>query len=336
MTTHRVTLIPGDGPGIDVVPHIQRIVEAAGVDMDWDEQLAGEAALGQGEEPMPERVIASVRRNKVALKGLLATPVGAGYESPNQQFRKALGLYASIRPVRNVPGLPSRFTGLDMILIRELTEDVYSGIEHVVVPGVVQSLRVITEQASTRIARFAFEYARARSRPKVTLVHKANILKKSDGLFLESGRRVAASYPDIELETMIADNTAMQLVLRPHRFSVMLLPNLFGDIMSDLGAGLVGGVSAAYGVTRGDDPEVRVYEALHGVAPSARGNRRDLSNPLVFLTPTLSMLRHLGEQDAAARIGDAVRRVLVDGPVTPDLGGRASCTAMANAIMARL
>jgi isocitrate dehydrogenase (NAD+) len=265
----------------------------------------------------------------------LSTPLGAAYESPNQQFRKALGLFASVRPIRNVPGLKSRFQDLDLFMIREVTEDVYSGIEHIVVPGVVQSLRVITEQASTRVARFAFEYAKKRGRKKVTLVHKGNILKKSDGLFLECGRRVSQDYPEIAFETMIADNTAMQLVLRPHRFDVLLLPNLFGDIMSDLGAGLVGGVAAAYGVNRGVDPEMRVYEALHGHVSSV-SKRRDIADPLVFLTPALSMLRHLGEADAAARIGDAVHRVLGDGTVTPDLGGTASCTAMSNAILARL
>ncbi|GMV43502.1 MAG: isocitrate dehydrogenase [Myxococcales bacterium] len=332
---HRVTLIPGDGPGADVAPHIKRIVEAAGVDVEWDEQIAGAAAVEAGEPAVPGRVIESIRRNKIALKGLLFAPEGPTSMSPNQTFRRELGLFASVRPVRNVPGLPSRFHDLDLLMIRELTEDVYSGIEHEVVPGVVQSLRVITERASTRVARFAFEYARLRGRKRVTLVHKANILKRSDGLFMESGRRVAAEYPDIGFETIIADNAAMQLVLRPHRFDVLLLPNLFGDILSDLGAGLVGGIAAAYGVCRGEDPALRVYEVLHGVGASD-GRRRDVGDPLVFLTPTLSMLRHLGEGDAAARIGDAVRQVFVAGTVTPDLGGRASCTAMSNAILARL
>lgn len=335
MTTHRVTLIPGDGPGMDVAPHIKRIVEAAGVDIEWDDQIAGAAAVEMGEPPVPQRVVDSIRKNKIALKGLLFVPDEPGVVSPNQVFRKALGLFASVRPVRNVPGLPSRFHDLDLLMIRELTEDVYSGIEHEVVPGVVQSLRVITERASTRVAKFAFEYARLRGRKKVTLVHKANILKRSDGLFMESGRRVSVDYPDIAFETIIADNAAMQLVLRPHRFDVLLLPNLFGDILSDLGAGLVGGIAAAYGVCRGEDPDLRVYEVLHGVGASDP-RRRDVGDPLVFLTPTLSMLRHLGEGEAAARIGEAVEKVLVAGTVTPDLGGKASCTAMSNAIMSRL
>ena len=334
MATHHVTLIPGDGPGADTVPHIQRIVQAAGVDIEWDEQIAGSAAMEMGESPVPQRLVDSIRKNKVALKGILYAPNDTGDHSPNQDFRKALGLFASVRPVRNVPGLPSRFKDLDLLMIRELTEDVYSGIEHEVVPGVVQSLRVITERASTRVARFAFEYARGRGRKKVTLVHKANILKKSDGLFMECGRRVSTEYPDIQFETIIADNAAMQLVLRPQRFDVLLLPNLFGDILSDLGAGLVGGVAAAYGVCRCEDPDIRVYEVLHGVAPSK--GRRDVGDPLVFLTPTLSMLRHLGEGEAVSRIAQAVRDVLVEGTVTPDLGGRASCTAMSNAILSRL
>lgn len=331
---HRVTLIPGDGPGADVVPHVQRIVQAAGVDIEWDEQLAGAASMELGESAVPQRLVESIRRNKVVLKGILYAPNAPGDHSPNQEFRKATGIFASVRPVRNVPGLPSRFKDLDLLMIRELTEDVYSGIEHEVVPGVVQSLRVITEKASTRVARFAFEYARKRGRKKVTLVHKANILKKSDGLFMESGRRVSVEYPDIEFETIIADNCAMQLVLRPRRFDVLLLPNLFGDLLTDLGAGLVGGVAAAYGVCRSEDPDLRVYEVLHGIASTKE--RRDIGDPLVFLTPTLSMLRHLGEGEAAGRIAEAVRKVLVEGTVTPDLGGRASCTAMSNAILARL
>ncbi|MGM0578711.1 MAG: isocitrate/isopropylmalate dehydrogenase family protein [Myxococcota bacterium] len=331
--THTVTLIPGDSIGREVVEATRRLVGAAGVAIEWDEVDAGETAWNRQGDALPEETVASVRRNRVALKGLIGTPVGTGYESPNVRLRKALDLFAGVRPIRHLPGLSSRYDDVDLVVVRESTEDVYAGIEHRVYPGVIQGLKVTTRAACERIVRFAFEYARRHGRRTVTLVHKANIMKQSDGLFLRVGEEIAADYDDVDFDSIIADNACMQLVRRPERFDVLVSQNLFGDLLSDLGAGLVGGVSAAWGVLR-DASDVHVFEAIHGVEPHLAG--RDVANPLTCITPALGLLRHLGEDEAATRIEGAIRGTLEAGVRTRDLGGSAGTREMTDAIIARL
>jgi len=328
-----ITLIPGDGIGPEITRVAVRVVEATGVPVVWEEVEAGEAALGLYGDPLPERVIDSIRRTGVALKGPLTTPVGTGYRSVNVRIRKLLDLYANVRPVIKFEGVKTPFERVDMVIIRENTEDLYSGLEHVVVPGVVESLKVITEKASLRIARFAFELARKWGRKKVTAVHKANIMKLSDGLFLEAVRKVQVDYPDIAYEELIVDNAAMQMVMRPERFDVVLTENLYGDILSDLAAGLVGGLGFAPSANIGD--EVAVFEAVHGSAPDIAG--KNIANPIAMVLSAALMLDHLGEMEAARRIRSAVAAVLKEGKVrTPDMGGTATTTEMGEAIVAHL
>jgi len=330
---HAVTLIPGDGAGEEVCEQIVRLVAAAGVDVDWDRQPAGAGERGFAGPSIPASLVESVRARKVALKGRIRTPLGAGYESPNVQIRKQLELYASIRPARNFPGLPARYEGIDIVVVRENTEDMYSGIEHEVVPGVVQSLKVVTEAASTRIARVAFDYAVEHGRKAVACVHKANIMKQADGLFLECCRRVAAEYPAVKYREVIADAACMQLVTNPYAFDVMVMGNLYGDIISDICAGLVGGSGAVPGINIG--AEIAVFEAIHGSPGDMAG--RNLANPLPLLVPAVHMLRHLGESGAADRIMTAAGRVLGEGrALTPELGGRATLSAMIDAIAGEL
>jgi isocitrate dehydrogenase (NAD+) len=330
---HAITLVPGDGIGPEVTAAVVRILEAAELDVTWDPHVAGVLAVEQQGNPLPRPLIDSITRTKVALKGPVTTPVGGGFTSVNVGLRKALGLYANLRPVWNLPSVPSRFTGVDLVIVRENTEDLYSGLEHEVVPGVVESLKIITAEASERIATFAFEYARRNGRKRVTAIHKANIMKMGDGLFLASVRKVAASYPDIDCDERIVDAACMHLVINPSQFDVLLLPNLYGDIVSDLCAGLVGGLGVVPGANLGT--EIGVFEAVHGSAPDIAG--KNLANPTALLLSALLMLRHIGEGAMAARVMAALGTVMSEGRVrTRDLGGTAGTREFADAICSKL
>jgi isocitrate dehydrogenase (NAD+) len=330
---HKVTLIPGDGIGPEITGAVVRIIEAAGVDIEWESFIAGSEALTRLGDPLPEPVLESIKRNRVALKGPLTTPVGTGFASVNVRLRKTLDLYANLRPVRTLPGIVTPFGELDLVIVRENTEDLYSGLEHVVVPGVVESLKIITEKASTRIARFAFEYARREGRKKVTAVHKANIMKLSDGLFLECFRKVATEYPDIQADDKIVDNACMQLVMKPQQFDILLLENLYGDIVSDLAAGLVGGLGIVPGANIGELGAV--FEAVHGSAPDIAG--QNLANPTALLQSSVLMLRHLGERKAADLIERALIYTMAEKNVrTRDLGGTAHTTEYTETIVASM
>jgi len=320
---HTITLIPGDGIGPEVSEAVIKVFAVAGVPIEWERYDAGVVAFKKFGQSLPAALIESVKRNKVALKGPVTTPIGEGFTSVNVGLRKALDLYANLRPVKNVPGVPSRFENVDLIIVRENTEDLYSGLEHEIVPGIVESLKIITERASTRIARFAFEHARAGGRSRVTAIHKANIMKLSDGLFLDSSRKVSREFSDIIYDERIVDAACMHLVMHPERLDVLLLPNLYGDIVSDLCAGLVGGLGVVPGANLGLDSAV--FEAVHGSAPDIAD--QNLANPTALLLSALLMLDHIGERDQAARIRAALGRVLADGQVrTRDLGGRATTT----------
>lgn len=330
---HNITLIPGDGIGPEIVAATVSIIEAAGVDVAWEAQILGSQALEKFGKTLPDSAIESIRKNRVALKGPLTTPVGKGFTSVNVGLRKALDLYANVRPVKALPNVECRYPELDLVIVRENTEDLYAGLEHVVVPGVVESLKIITEKASTRIAKYAFEYARDNGRKKVTAVHKANIMKLSDGLFLECFYNVAKDFPAIEADDKIIDNACMQLVMRPEQFDVLVLENLYGDIVSDLCAGLIGGLGLAPGANIGE--QGAVFEAVHGSAPDIAG--QGIANPTALLMSGIIMLRHIGERDAAQRIEDAMMAVFTEGSVrTRDLGGSASTSEFAAAIIAKL
>jgi isocitrate dehydrogenase (NAD+) len=330
---HRVTLIPGDSIGPEVTTATLRLIAAAGVDIDWEEVACGAAAVATHGTALPTSALESIRRNGIALKGRLDTPIGNGYESPNVRLRKELGLFAIVRPIKSQPGTKSRYDNVDFTVVREATEDVYSGIEHQVVPGVVQSIKITTRTACERIVHKAFEVARREGKNKVTLVHKANIMKKADGLFLETGKAVAAQYPDIAFDAVIADNACMQLVKKPNQYGVLVSQNLFGDLLSDLGAGLVGGISNVYGTLEGGG-EVIVFEAIHGIASHLDG--LGVANPLPFMRAAVAMVRHLGEGAAADRIDGAIARSLMDGVATRDLGGEANTEGFIDAVIARL
>jgi isocitrate dehydrogenase (NAD+) len=333
MSKTTVTLIPGDGIGPEVSEAAVRVLDAAGADLQWERQIAGREAFEKYGNPLPPEVLESVRRNRVALKGPVTTEVGGGFKSINVQLRQELDLYANLRPSRSLPSIPSRFEGVDIVVVRENTEDLYSGLEHVVVPGVVESLKIITEKASLRIARFAFEYARRHGRKRVTAVHKANIMKLSDGLFLDCFRRVAQEYPEIGADDRIVDNMCMQLVIRPEEWDVLLLENLYGDIVSDLCAGLVGGLGVVPGGNIGVD--VAVFEAVHGSAPDIAG--RNIANPLAIIRSGIMMLYHLDKDEAAGRVRKALREVVVDRRIrTRDLGGEASTSEFTDAVVAAL
>jgi isocitrate dehydrogenase (NAD+) len=327
--THTITLIPGDGIGPEVTEAVVRILKASGVAIEWDEHLAGLLAFERSGQTLPIALIDSIRRTKVALKGPVTTPIAQGFTSVNVGLRKALDLYANLRPVWNLPGVDARFHGVDLVIVRENTEDLYAGLEHEVVPGVVESLKIITERASTRIAHFAFRHARRHNRRKVTSIHKANIMKLSDGLFLESVRRVAREYTDIMYDERIVDAACMQLVMNPGQFDVLVLPNLYGDIVSDLCAGLVGGLGVVGAANLGT--ELGVFEAVHGSAPDIAG--KGLANPTALLLSAVMMLRHIDEPSAADRIMRALGTVLTSGTVrTRDLGGTASTMEFADAV----
>jgi isocitrate dehydrogenase (NAD+) len=333
MATHAITLIAGDGIGPEVTSAVVTILEAAGLKADWDPHLAGVLALERHGETLPVALLDSIRRTKVALKGPVTTPVGGGFTSVNVGLRKALDLFANLRPVWTIPSVRSRYDGVDLVIVRENTEDLYSGLEHEVVPGVVESLKIITAEASTRIARFAFDHATTHGRKRVTAIHKANIMKMGDGLFLKSVRAVAADYPSITFDDRIVDNACMQLVMNPAQFDVLVLPNLYGDIVSDLCAGLVGGLGVVPGANLGT--EIGVFEAVHGSAPDIAG--RGIANPMALLFSGLLMLRHIGEGEIADRISRAVGDVLGEGAVrTRDLGGTASTAEFTNAVCRRL
>jgi isocitrate dehydrogenase (NAD+) len=330
---YTITLIPGDGIGPEISEAVRQILSASGIKIEWEVHEAGMTALAKYGNVLPADVLDSISRNRVALKGPLTTPIGEGFPSINVALRKALNLYANIRPVHNIPGVETRYKDVDLIVVRENTEDLYSGIEHVVVPGVVESLKIITEVASTRIARYAFDLSRRQNRKKVTAIHKANIMKLSDGLFLDSIRNVRRSYPEIDYDEMIVDNTAMQLVLNPLQFDVLLMENLYGDIISDLAAGLIGGLGLAPSGNIGE--KAALFEAVHGSAPDIAG--KNIANPTALLLSSILMLQHLGEIKTADRIFDAIKKVFVEKKImTPDLGGNASTQTFTNAIIAEL
>jgi isocitrate dehydrogenase (NAD+) len=328
--THRVTLIPGDGIGPEVSAAVLRIIDATGVKIEWERYIVGGQSQDLAGSSLPDEVIESVRRNGVALKGPVATPIGSGFESVNVRLRKVLDLYANLRPVRNLPGVPSRFGDVDLVIVRENTEGLYSGLEHEVVPGVVESLKIMTEKACTRISVFAFEFAKKFGRKKVTVVHKANIMKKSDGLFLQCFRKVAVNYPTIEHDEKIVDNLCMQLVMNPYQFDMLLMENLYGDIVSDLAAGLVGGLGVVPSGNLGE--KAALFEAVHGTAPDIAG--KNLANPTALLMSAIMMLRHIGERPAGDRIEAALNKVLSKRErVTRDLGGTASTVEFTDAII---
>ena len=327
--SHVITLIPGDGIGPEVTEAVLRIFKVAGLDIEWERHDAGVIAFKRFNESLPASLLESIRKNKVALKGPVTTPIGEGFTSVNVGLRKALELYANLRPVKNMPGVESRFAGVDLVIVRENTEDLYAGLEHEIIPGVVESLKIITEKASTRIAHFAFKHARAHKRRRVTAIHKANIMKLSDGLFLQSIRNVAREYTDVAYDERIVDAACMHLVMHPEKFDVLLLPNLYGDIVSDLCAGLVGGLGVVPGANMG--LECAVFEAVHGSAPDIAD--KNLANPTALLLSGLMLLDHIGERQEAERIRGALGSVLTAGAVrTHDLGGTASTSEFTDAV----
>jgi len=330
---HTVTLIPGDGIGPEVVNATVRILEATGVKFQWERYAAGAEAYEKYKEYIPKELIESVERTKVGLKGPVTTPVGGGFSSINVALRRKFELFANFRPIRSLPGVLSRYQGIDLIVVRENTEGLYSGIEHEVVPGVVESLKIITEKASTRIAQFAFEYARRVKRKKIHAIHKANIMKMSDGLFIRCSRNVSKEYPEITYGEHIVDNTCMQLVMNPYQYDILLLENLYGDIVSDLCAGLVGGLGLVPGANFGH--ECAIFEAVHGSAPDIAG--KDMANPTAVLRSGVLMLRHLGEENAANHIRAAIEKVFTEKKhLTRDVGGSASTTEFTDAMVEAL
>ena len=333
MIKHKVTLIPGEGIGPEVAAATRRILEATGVQFEWEEIAGRSDSSSDQAKSVNQAAVEAVRRNRVALKGPMATAIAGGAPSVNVALRKALELYANLRPVKNMPGVKSHFQNVDLILVRENTEDLYSGLEHEVVPGVVESLKIITEKASTRIAKFAFEYARRHGRKKIHAIHKANIMKLSDGLFLRSVRAVAEQFPAIEYKEMIVDNACMQIVMDPLQFDMLLLPNLYGDVMSDLAAGLVGGLGVVPSANIGDN--CAMFEAVHGTAPDIAG--KGFANPTALLMSSALMLDYLGEPTAAERIQTALEEVYRQAKhTTRDVGGKAGTEEFADAVIAAL
>ena len=331
--SHKVTLIPGDGIGPEVVNAAVRILEATGVKFEWESFAAGADAYEKYGEYIPKDLNDAIERNKIALKGPITTPIGGGFSSINVTLRKRFELYANFRPIRNLPHIPTRYPDVDLIIVRENTEGLYSGIEHEVVPGVVESLKIITAKASTRIAKWAFEYARNNKRKRIHCIHKANIMKLSDGLFLRCTRDVAKNYPEITYGEHIVDNTCMQLVTNPYQYDVLVLENLYGDIISDLCAAFVGGLGLVPGANIGD--EIAIFEAVHGSAPDIAG--KNLANPTAVLRSGLLMLRHLGEHDAAWKIRNAIEYVYRDKKnLTKDVGGSATTSQFTDAIIAAM
>ncbi len=330
---HTVTLIKGDGIGPEITEAALKVIEAAGVRIQWEEVSAGEGALEKFGTPLPDAVITSLKKNGVGLKGPLTTPVGSGFRSINVALRMELDLYANLRPSKTFPGVVTRYEDIDLVVVRENTEDLYSGVEHMVGADAAESIKIITRRASERIVRFAFDYAVDKGRKKVTAVHKANILKLSDGLFLETARDVARKYPQVEFEDRIVDNMAMQLVLKPEQYDVLVMPNLYGDILSDLCAGLVGGLGLVPGANIGD--HAALFEPVHGSAPKYTG--KNFVNPSAMIMAAVLMLDYLGEKAAARRIESALAGQIKAGEmVTADLGGSAGTAEMAAALAARI
>ena len=328
-----VTLIPGDGVGPEISQAVQRIFSAAQAPVVWEICLAGQAAIDQGGNPLPQATLESIKNNRLALKGPLTTQIGKGYRSINVTLRQTFDLYCNLRPVKSLNGIKSRYQNIDVVIFRENTEDLYAGVEHLVGNDAAESIKIITRRASSRIAQAAFDYAVAQGRHKVTAVHKANIMKLSDGLFLECARTVAAAYPQIAYEEVIVDNMCMQMVMRPEQYDVLLAPNLYGDILSDLCAGLVGGLGVVPGANIGK--ECAIFEAVHGTAPDIAG--KNIANPVAILLSSLLLLEHIGESQIAATIRLAIERVIAEGRVqTPDLGGTATTTAFTDAIVSKL
>ena len=327
---YRVSLISGDGIGPEITQATKEVIAATGVKIVWEEVLAGQKAIEKENHPLPEKTLRSIKKNKVALKGPLATPIASGFPSVNVLLRKKLNLYANVRPAKTLEGIKSQFKNIDLIILRENTEDLYSGIEHIVAPGVVESIKVITKKASIRIAEFGFRYAQKNGRKKITAIHKANIMKLSDGLFLDCARKVSKKFPKIAYNEMIVDNACMQLVLHPHQFDILLLENLYGDIVSDLAAGLVGGLGVVPAANIGE--KGAIFEAVHGTAPDIAGKNK--ANPTALILSGAMMLDYLGEKDAAGKIRQAIRRVLKKGTdLTADLGGNASTAEFTKAIL---
>src|ERR1700743_65362 len=328
--THTVTLIPGDGIGPEVTDAVVRILEATGVKFQWERFAAGAEAFEKHKEYIPKELYESIERNKLALKGAVTTPVGGGFPSINVTLRKKFELYANFRPIKNLPGLETRYPNVDLVIVRENTEGLYVGLEHEVVPGVVESLKVITAKGSTRIAQFAFDYARKHGRKKIHAIHKANIMKLSDGLFLKCARDVAKGFPEITYGEHIIDNTCMQLVMNPYQYDTLLLENLYGDIVSDLCAAFVGGLGLVPGANLGD--ECAIFEAVHGSAPDIAG--KDIANPTALLQSAILMLRHIDESTAADRVQAAMERVYVEKKtLTRDVHGTAGTKAFADAVV---
>jgi len=329
--TYSITLIPGDGIGPEVSAAARQVLDASGIAFEWQEVPAGVAALESLGDPLPEATLEAIRTADATLKGPTTTPKGVGFRSINVAIRQKLTLYANFRPARSLPGIKTRYEDVDLIVVRENTEGLYSGLEHIVVPGVVESLRIITAKASERIAKFAFETARRQDRKRVTCVHKANILKLSDGLFLDSCRKIAAEFPDIEFDDCIVDATAMKLVVDPNQFDVLVMENLFGDILSDLASGLVGGLGVTPSANVGEG--IAVFEAVHGSAPDIAG--KGIANPTALMLSGVLMLRYLGEKDAADKVEQAVGAVLAAGEtLTGDLGGKATTQQFTAAVLA--
>ena len=327
---HKITLIPGDGIGPEVTKPTLAIIKAAGVRVEWETYLAGAEALKKYGTTIPKQLMDSFEKNRVALKGPVTTPVGEGFASVNVELRQSFDLYANLRPIKNLPGVRARYQDIDLIVVRENTEGLYSGIEHEVIPGVVESLKIMTERACTRIAKFAFEYARRQRRKKVAAVHKANIMKLSDGLFLDCARKVSHKYKAIGFSDVIVDNACLQLVIDPWKFDILLMENLYGDIVSDLAAGLVGGLGVVPGANLGD--KHALFETVHGSAPDIKG--KNIANPVAMIQAAVMMLDHISEKPAAKRIFAALEKVLTEGVIkTPDLGGNATTKKFADAII---
>ena len=331
--THTITLIPGDGIGPEVTDAVVRILEATGVKFNWERFAAGAGAFEKHKEYIPKELYHSIERNRVALKGPVTTPVGGGFASINVTLRKKFELYANFRPIKNLPGLETRYPDVDLIIIRENTEGLYVGLEHEVVPGVIESLKVMTEKGCTRIAKFAFAYAQQHGRNKIHAIHKANIMKMSDGLFLRCARDVAKKYPEITYAEHIIDNTCMQLVMNPYQYDTLVMENLYGDIVSDLCAAFVGGLGLVPGANLGD--EAAIFEAVHGSAPDIAG--KDLANPTALLQSSILMLRHIGEGAAADRVQTAMEKTYAARKtLTRDVGGTAGTSAFADAVIQAL
>jgi isocitrate dehydrogenase (NAD+) len=330
---HTITLIPGDGIGPEVAEATRRVIDASGVAIAWDEQNAGAGVIARCGSPLPAAVLESIKKNRVALKGPITTPVGTGFRSVNVSLRKELDLYANVRPCKTYAGIASRYSDIDLVIVRENTEDLYAGIEHMVGDDAAESIKIITRKGSERIVRYAFEYAVREKRRKVTAVHKANIMKCTDGLFLNVARAVAAEYPAIEFEDMLVDAMCMKLVQTPMQYDVLVLPNLYGDIVSDLCSGLVGGLGVAPGVNIGRN--MALFEPVHGSAPDLAG--RNMANPTAMLLSSVLMLRHIDESPAADMLEAAIATVLKEGKeVTADLGGKASTIQYADAVIAKM